>query len=191
MDILNTPVFTMADAKASGLSKDQVYRLISDGSLERAARGIYIRTSEVEPSFTPLAAATAVRPDATLCLTSALVYHRLIDAIPFGCDIALPRGTRFVNGIDYAIWHSFDPSTFTIGRTILSDQPGLTLFTYSPERCIVDTFRMAHQEGFDTAIQALKRWLAKQGSSPTTLLDLVKHFPKAEPSIRQTLKVLL
>ncbi|WP_296137799.1 hypothetical protein [uncultured Tessaracoccus sp.] len=50
----------------------------------------------IDERFASLAAATAVRSEATLCLTSALALHDLADVIPFGTDIALPRGAAAV-----------------------------------------------------------------------------------------------
>jgi hypothetical protein len=73
-------------------------------------------TGSIRP-FAALAAATVVKPAATMCLTSALVYHGLSDAIPFTTDIALSRGTRHPAGFAHVSWHSFDASTFDVGRT--------------------------------------------------------------------------
>ncbi|WP_197512566.1 hypothetical protein [Tessaracoccus coleopterorum] len=75
-----------------------------------------MRPEVLQPAFTALAAATALRDDATLCLTSALVHHDLSDAIPFASDIALPRGTHQPVSLSNVSWHSFDPATFPIGR---------------------------------------------------------------------------
>jgi len=183
--------FTIADAEKHGMSKYQLYRLLSEGVIERAARGIYILPKAIDPALAPLAAATAGRLSSTLCLTSALAFHGMTDAIPFGCDIALPRGTRSIAGVEHAIWHTFNEATFAIGREPLPNDSALQLYIYSPERCIIDAFRLAHQEGQDTATRALKRWLEKKGNSPSTLLDMAKSFPKAEPSLRITLEILL
>ncbi|MDR1183365.1 MAG: type IV toxin-antitoxin system AbiEi family antitoxin domain-containing protein [Coriobacteriales bacterium] len=186
-----TPLFTLADAQSQGMRKDQVYRLLEEGKLERVGRGVFMKPDSIDPSLIALAAATAIRPEATLCLTSALVYHDLVDTIPHGSDIALPRGTRAPAGISHAIWHSFDTRTFSIGRVELQNDAGLHLYVYLPERCIVDVFRLMHLEGQNTAITALKRWLARPGSSAGSLLEMARSFPKAEASLRQTLEVLL
>lgn len=61
---------------------------------------VFVRSVSVEPSLDALAAVSAVRRDATLCLTSALVHHGLRDVAPVDTDIALPRGTRRPAGID-------------------------------------------------------------------------------------------
>lgn len=181
-------VFTLADARASGLRKDQIYEGVDGGAFERIGRGVFVMSGAFDPSLESLAAATAVQPLATLCLTSALVNHGLSDEIPMGTDIALPRGVRHPAGFDHVTWHSFASSTFQIGREVLDGDLGL--FAYSAERTIIDMFRLAHQEGSDTAVTALKRWLRQPGHHPSTLLFMAKSFPKAYPSIRTTLEVL-
>ncbi len=185
------PVFTLSAARAAGLRKDQVYDLLAKGEIERAGRGVYLRPDEIQPAFASLAAATAGREEATLCLTSALVHHDLSDAIPFESDIALPRGTHHPTGFTHIAWHSFDPTTFHIGRDHIDAGNGLTLATYSAERTIVDCFRLMHQEGSDVAYEALRRWLRRRGNSPASLLKVAASLPKAQPRIRQALEALL
>ncbi|WIY83404.1 type IV toxin-antitoxin system AbiEi family antitoxin domain-containing protein [Propionimicrobium sp. PCR01-08-3] len=180
--------FTLADARAAGLRKDQVYQGVEAGEFERVGRGVYVAVGSLDPSLESLAAATAVQPSATMCLTSALVRHDLSDEIPIGTDIALPRGVRHPAGFDHVTWHSFDPTTFQIGREALDENFGL--FTYSPERTVVDVFRLVHQQGSDTAITALKRWLHQPGHHPSALLSMAASFPKVHSSIGSVLEVL-
>jgi predicted transcriptional regulator of viral defense system len=149
---------------------------------------VFVVSGSFDPSLESLAAATAVQPSVTMCVTSALVNHGLSDEIPMGMDIALPRGLRHPAGFDHVTWHSFDPTTFQIGREVLDGSSGLS--AYSVERTIIDMFRLAHQEGSDTAVTALKRWLRQPSHHPSTLLSMAKSFPKAYPSIRTTLEVL-
>ncbi|MDR1392719.1 MAG: hypothetical protein LBJ62_01930 [Bifidobacteriaceae bacterium] len=180
--------FTLADARRAGLRKDQVYKGVLTGDFERIGRGTFIKTDSSDRSLATLAAATAVQGAATLCLTSALAHHGLSDAIPPVMDVALPRGTRHPAGFAHVAWHSFDQATFGIGRDPI-DGPG-GLYCYSPERSIIDAFRLAHREGSDAAVAALKRWLRERGNYPAKLLGLAEAFPKAYPAIRLTLEVL-
>jgi len=182
-------VLTLESARAAGLRKDEVYRMARSGELEKIGRGVYIRSGEVDPAVASLAGATAVKPAATMCLTSALVHHGLSDEIPLATDIALPRGTRFPAGFEHVTWHSFAPETFEIGRIVLSEHPDL--WVYSAERTIVDAFRIAHLEGIDQANEALRRWVRRPGSSPAELLRTAGHFPRTVAAIRQALQVLL
>lgn len=186
-----TPAFTLQDAREAGFTKDQVYSLLKLEEIERVGRGVYIHPHAIDPAFTAIAGATAIQRDSTLCLTSALVHHDLSDMIPFGSDIALPRGVRPPAGFKNVNWRSFDPATFPIGREQVEVGEGITIAIYSSERTIIDAFRLMHLEGSDVAYEALKRWLRRRGSSPASLLNLAKSFPKALPRIRQALEILL
>jgi predicted transcriptional regulator of viral defense system len=175
----------------TGLSKDRVYRMVEAGELERVGHGVYVRPDMIDPTLAPLAAATAVQPAATMCLSSALVHHDLSDVIPFDIDIALPRGTRHPAGFTHVSWHSFDPATFDVGRAAMDAGSGVKLFAYSAERTIVDCFRLMHHEGSEVAYTALRRWVARRGNSPSSLLHVAEAFPKAQPRLRQALEALL
>lgn len=185
------PVFTLEQARVAGLRKDEVYDLLAAEEIERVGRGVYLRPGVIDERFISLAAATAVRSEATLCLTSALAHHDLTEVIPFGTDIALPRGTRHPGGFNHVAWHSFATDTFTLGRETRQVAPGVTIAIYSPERTIIDCFRLAHQEGTETAHEALRRWLRHKGSAPARLLRMADFFPKAKSRLRLALEVLL
>ena len=182
-------VLTLESARAAGLRKDEVYRMARSGELERIGRGVYIRPGELDPAVASLAGATAVKPAATMCLTSALIYHGLSDEIPLETDIALPRGTRFPAGFEHVTWHAFGQATFEVGRTVMSEHPNLRV--YSAERTIVDAFRLAHLESIDQAYEALRRWVGRPASSPAELLRTSGHFPRTVAVIRRALQVLL
>lgn len=185
------PAFTLDGAREAGFSKDQIYTMLDRQKIERVGRGVYVRPDLLPPTFTALAAATALRNDATLCLTSALVHHDLSDAIPFASDIALPRGAHQPAAVTNVSWHSFDPQTFQIGRDHVDAGEGLRVAIYSPERTIIDCFRLMHQEGSDVAYEALRRWIHRRGSTPVHLLKVARAFPKALPRLRQALEVLM
>lgn len=185
------PAFTLEDAREAGLSKAQVYSLLGRDEIERVGRGVYVRPDVIPPALIALAAATALRDNATLCLTSALVHHDLSDEIPFASDIALPRGTHQPAGPANVSWHSFDPKSFQVGREYVDAGEGAEVAIYSAERTIVDCFRLMHQEGSDVAHESLRRWLRRRGNTPARLLKVAGSFPKALPRIRQALEALL
>jgi len=70
-------------------------------------------------------------------------------------------------------------------------EEGLTIGLYSPERTIIDAFRLRHELGADVANEALKRWLRRRGSTPASLLALSRSFPQALPTLSSTLEILL
>ncbi|HST66173.1 MAG TPA: hypothetical protein VLM05_13385, partial [Mycobacteriales bacterium] len=128
---------------------------------------------------------------ATLCLTTALARHGLTDAIPARIDVALPRGHRQPRTRAPVTWHAFASDTFEIGREALSLGKEISIGLYSPERCIVDSFRLRHLEGPETGTEALRRWLRRRGSQPATLLAMARAFPKSETALRSALEILL
>ena len=182
------PAFTFAQARQGGLSERNLRELRELGRLEILARGLYLRSGAANADLLQVAART---PEATLCLRSALARHELIDDIPFEIDLALPRGKRRPTTTAPARWHHFDADTFHLGQGRLSLAGGLSIGLYSPDRCIVDAFRLRHLEGTELAHQSLKAWLRTRHAQPAGLLHLAKSFPKAEPSLRQALELLL
>ena len=184
------PAFTFSQARQSGLSERHLRELRELGRLETIARGIYLR-SDADDADADLLQIAARAPEATMCLRSALARHELIDDIPFEIDVALPRGRRSPSTTAPARWHHFDANTFGLGQDRLDLSGGLSIGLYNPERCIVDAFRLRHVEGTDLAHHALKAWLRTRGSQPAALLSLAASFPKAAPSIRRALELLL
>lgn len=182
--------FTYTQARRAGLSHRSLYGLRDAGAVEVLGRGVYRRSGAeaVEPTL----AEVAVRePRATVCLTSALVHHDLTDAIPPMPDLALPRGRRFPAVGGPVAWHAFAVDTFDLGREGLGVGPSLQIGVYDAERTLIDTFRMRHRQGEDEAYEALRRWLRRRESQPSTLLAMAAHFPRSVAPIRQALTVLL
>lgn len=184
------PVFRWSDAHATGLSDPVLYRLVKQGRIERISHGLY-RLAEVDIADLDLVVIAASSDRATLCLTSALARHDLTDQIPSRIDIALPRGTRAPKVSAPARWHQFAAATFDLGRDVIGLDGEFTIGLYSPERSIVDAYRLRHLEGDELGREALKAWLQRRGSQPSRLLDVAASFPKAEGRLREDLRVLL
>lgn len=184
------PTFSFAQAMELGVTRRELRALLDGGNVERRARGIYVRT-DVPGDEPDLVAITLLAPRATLCLTSALARHALIDDIPPTIDIALPRGTRPPATRLPVTWHRFAASTFDMGREDITID-GCQVGIYSPMRCLVDAFRLRHREGHQQAIAALRNWLRRRGSRPAALVDMAHVIdPRAEAVIRKTLEILL
>lgn len=98
--------------------------LLDHGLIDRVTRGVY-RKSEAGQGH-ELIEVVLVRPEATLCLRSALAYHGLIDENPDRHDLALWRGTRPLDTTVPVAWHQFDraPSPWAAPQSALSRVPG-------------------------------------------------------------------
>ena len=178
-----------AEASQHGLSRAGLYRRARQGQYERIGWGLY-RPTSAAPADEDLIEAAFRRPDATLCLTSALAHHDLIDTIPERHDLAIPRGNREPATRGALRWHRFDAATFDLGR---EGYPiagtDLAIWIYSPERCIADAFRMRGATGYETARDALRTWLAR-GGQPAALATLARQLPRATGPLMNALDIL-
>ena len=176
-------------AQQAGLSRSGLYRAAREGRLERIARGIYLPSGVPSADWDWIEAATR-RPDATICLASALAHHELTDAIPAALDVAIPRGSRIPAGAGAVAWHQFDAATFNIGREEIPI-PGTaqTIGIYSPERSIADAFRLRGEVGYELARDSLKEWL-RRGGKPARLIEIASQLPRAKSPILQALDAL-
>lgn len=179
---------TPSTAARDGLSRSGLYRAAREGRYERIARGMYLPVGTVA-DWDWLEAATR-RADATICLTAALAQHDLIDAIPAALDVAIPRGARIPATNGAIAWHSFDKSTFEIGRDRIPI-PGAeqTIGLYSAERTIADAFRLRGELGYEIARDALKEWL-RRGGKPARLLKIATKLPRAKGPVLSALDAL-
>jgi hypothetical protein len=175
-----------------GMSKYRLYELANSGELEQIAPGHFIHPGVLDDTTAGLASIALRNPKATLCLLSALALHDLTDEIPRQPNVALPRGDRTLETRFLSIcWHQFDRETFELGREPYLLLDDIHIGLYSPERTIIDAFRLRHLLGPDVAVGALKRWLQQRKSSPAELLGLARFFPTALPYLRSTLEILL
>lgn len=171
------------------MSRSSLYRAASAGRMERIARGVYRPTDEPQADWDWLEASTR-RPDATVCLTSALAHHDLTDVIPAALDVAIPRGARSPAGGAAIAWHHFDRATFDIGREqIVIPGTDQSIGIYSPERSIVDAFRLRGEVGYELGRDALKEWL-DGGGQPARLMEVASPMPRAKSPILHALEML-
>jgi predicted transcriptional regulator of viral defense system len=181
--------FTYGQALSAGLTRHQLYARRDSGELEMVGRGLFRRPTAKLADYDLIEAARRA-PQATICLLSALARHNLTDAIPARHDIALPRGAWHPHITAPITWHSFDRSTFRVGRTTVAVDDETIIGLYDAPRTIIDTYRLRNALGADTAHEALRRWL-RQGGQPSTLLEIAEAFPRVRTSIRTALEVLL
>ena len=182
--------FSRSEALEAGLSDWTLSRMHAEGLLDRPGRGRYIKVTGAtsDPDLLVIAGRSSA---ATLCLRSALFRHGLSDDIPRLIDIALPAGTR-PPSLDLPVaWHRFAASTFDLGRSRMDLGAGFGIGLYSPERCIVDAFRLRRLEGPELGNEALRRWLSRTGAQPARLLALAASFPRTQRPLRSALEILL
>jgi len=183
--------FSQSEASRAGIDSRQLYRLLEKQQIERISRGLYRRT-DLPIVDLDLAEIAGRRPDATICLESALARFDLIDAIPSRTDVAIPRGQKPARTQAPVAWHLFDRATFHIERIgIETGDEGQSIGLYSAERSIVDAFRLRGTAGYETGIEALRNWLKRPGSQPAKLFVIARSLPRAMGPLRTALEILL
>jgi predicted transcriptional regulator of viral defense system len=191
--------FTHGQARDQAhLSDRQLRQSVASGWVERLDRGLYRRldvlnpasSADIPPADVGLLVIARRASMATLCLGTALARYGLTDEIPESIDIALPRGCHRPTIAVPVTWHLFDPPTFLIGRRLLPLDTETNIGIYSPERCIIDAFRLAHLEGREQAVEALKRWLRHPTATPASLMEMARRIPRAERALHDALVIL-
>lgn len=185
--------FTTSEAVRCGVSTRSLYRLVDSGQLEKVGHGLYLLPdSPVMGADLDLVETAIKSPMATICLTSALAHHDLIDEIPAAIDLALPRGKTPPALTAPVRWHSFDRRSFELDRAMITiEGSDLKLGLYSAERSIVDAYRLRAVVGYTTATESLRNWLKRTGASPARLLQIAERLPRAMGPLREALDVLL
>ncbi len=179
---------TMAPERAS-MSRAAFYRAARKGEFERIARGIYLPADAPPVDFDQIEAAVR-RADATICLTSALAQHDLIDTIPASLHIAIQSRSRIPATEGAITWHQFDRATFELGRELIPIAgTDMTIGRYTAERSIADAFRLRGEIGYEIARDAMKEWL-RRGGKPAQLLELAERLPRAKRPLLTALELL-
>ena len=166
-----------------------MYRAAERGELVRIAPGIFLPADATAADWEWVEAASR-RPESTICLTSALAYHDLIDEIPATLDVAVHRGAYTPTGSSAITWHHFDKATFDLGReqiTIPGTEQRIGL--YSAARSIADAFRLRGAVGYELPLEALKEWL-RRGGKPAHLVALATQLPRAKGPLLNALETL-
>ncbi|MFW0774963.1 type IV toxin-antitoxin system AbiEi family antitoxin domain-containing protein [Paenarthrobacter nitroguajacolicus] len=184
--------FTVKDASRYGVPKASLYRLRDSGFIEQIGPGLYMAAANLDTDLDLIEAAHKA-PLATLCLNSALAHYGLIDEIPSSIDLALPRGKTPPQVSSPVTWHLFDKATFDLGRSMIPIEgaESAEIGIYSPERSIVDAFRLRASTGYETGIEALRNWLKRPDSQPARLAQLASFLPRSSGPLRRALEVLL
>lgn len=145
---------------SAGINRSVLSRMLDKGLLERSARGLYMTPEADVTEHQSLAEAVRLVPHSVVCLLSALRFHDLSTAAPHEVWLALPRGARrpslrsppirVVSISRPAFDHGVD--VHPIGS--------VSVPVTSPERTVADCFKFRSTVGLDTAIEALRDYLA-------------------------------
>lgn len=164
-----------SEAIASGIHPRILYELRDSGQLESLMKGVYALPGLPgiqQPDFVMIAKKV---PSGIICLVSALYFHGLTVQIPRWVDVAL-RQSYHPPTITYppVQFHWFSDAVFKSGIET-HDMGRVTVKIYSPEKSIVDCFRLRRKVGVDVAVDALKSYWKKGGGDLSLLRSLAEE----------------
>jgi predicted transcriptional regulator of viral defense system len=149
------------DLDSHGISRSQLSRLVSEGLVNRQARGIYVAaTHELTASHTLALVAKRV-PEAVFCLLTALRFHELTTQSPAEVWIALPEKARRPT-LDYPRLRvaRFSGAALTEGIEEHLVE-GVNIRVYSAAKTVADCFKYRSKVGIDVAVEALRDFSRK------------------------------
>jgi predicted transcriptional regulator of viral defense system len=140
----------------AGIHRQVLTRLVSEGQIERIARGVYRLADQPITEHHGLAIAAAAVPQGVICLLSALQYHGLGTQLPSEVWIALDRRAwrpklaypplRVVRFTGAALTQGIQSHTIE-GREVR---------VYSVAKTLADCFKYRNKIGLDVALEALR-----------------------------------
>jgi predicted transcriptional regulator of viral defense system len=169
--------FRVSEAVAAGVSSTTLHRLRQKGELATVARGVVQLPEAGTGMLSGLAVVSARVPRGTICLNSALAFWDLTDEVPAQVHVAVPRGAHrpSVDRPSTRV-HVFAAGTYEVDRRQARTDADEPFWIYSPERSVVDAIRMGRWIGHDTALHALRRYMARRGASPARLAELAREL---------------
>lgn len=157
-------------ARAAGVHPRTLAAMVEEGVIERLSRGLYRLTDAPPVSEPDLVVAAIKAPAAVVCLISALDFHELTTQIPHRVDLALPPGARTPK-LDHPPIrvYRFSGPSMTEGVEE-HDIGGTPVRIFNAPKTVADCFKFRNRIGNDVAVEALRAYLRRRGSSVDDLL---------------------
>ena len=168
-------IMRTSEVIALGIHSRVLYELRDSGQLDCLMKGVYALSGLPgidQPDFATIA---KKMPSGIICLVSALYFHELTVQIPRWVDVALLQGYHPPT-ITYppVQFHWYSDAVFKSGVET-HDMGGIKVKIYSPEKSIVDCFRLRRKVGVDVAVEALKNYWKKGKINLNLLRNLAKE----------------
>jgi predicted transcriptional regulator of viral defense system len=142
-----------------GISREYLRTLLARGIVERVGRGLYRPPNGELTPYHSLAEASRRVPRGTVCLLSALRFHRVTTQAPFEVWMAVDRSAWHPRITDFPLrLVTFSGLALTEG---IEDHQveGVPVRVYSLAKTVADCFRFRNKIGLDVALEALRESL--------------------------------
>jgi predicted transcriptional regulator of viral defense system len=139
-----------------GISRTTLQRMVEEGELYRASRGVYRLAEGPVSGHASLVEVHKRIPKGVVCLLSALAFHEIGTQLPRAVWIAVDfkAWKPVVKGLPVRIVR-FSGSALTEGIE-RHEVEGVLLPIYSPAKTVADCFKYRNKIGIDVAVEALR-----------------------------------
>ncbi len=157
-------------ARARGVHPRTLSQMVDGGQLIRISRGVY-QLRESAAGDPDLAVVALKVPKGVVCLISALAIHELTTQIPHAVHVAVPHGTTPPKLSHPPVrYYRFSDASIAAGAEE-REVGGATIRVFDAPKSVTDCFKFRNKVGMDVAVEALRAYLRRRGSSVDALLS--------------------
>ena len=157
-----------------GIARYRLRELVEAGWLEKAGRGLYMKTDADITEHQSLVEVAARCPKAVFCLLTALRFHDLTSENPQPLYILLPKGwqrPRLAKPTLDVSWASGESYSEGIHERIIN---GVPVKITTPAKTVIDCFKYRSSVGIPLAVEALREVWQKRLATADELWRLAK-----------------
>jgi len=142
-----------------GIPRSTLQRLLRDGEVERAARGLYTLPGHLLGEHQSLLEVSKQIPEGVICVLSALAFHGIGTQLPHEVWVAIGTKARspIVRQVAVRVVR-FSPES--LGYGVEHHRiGGAELRVTSPAKTVADCFKYRNKVGLEVAVEALQEAL--------------------------------
>lgn len=154
---------TPRELAGQGIHSQTLTRLVTEGAIERIARGVYRLAEQPVTESHALAIAAVAVPNGVICLLSALQFHGIGTQLPSQVWMALDRRAWKPNPT-YPPLRIFRYTGKALSAGVEVHRiEGRPVRVYGVAKTLADCFKYRNKVGIDVAMEALRAaWRAKR-----------------------------
>ena len=169
-------VIRTRDIAQHGFNRNHLIKMVDNGVLLRAARGVYTLADFDVTESHSLVEATQIQSNGVVCLLSALSFHNIGTQLPHQIWLAVPYGSWISNRQTVPVRHiTMRPNIHQLGIET-HDLEGVPVPIYSIAKTVADCFKFRNKVGLDVALEALKEVLRSKLCTRDEIFTFAKQL---------------
>ena len=184
----NGGIAKLSALTSAGVPKEKIYKLCSDGFIQRVRQGYYQLADELILSDEQVIASTI--PEATISMESALFRYGYSDFMPRVWSVTVPRSAsrRLNTSVPMKVYYVKD-DIYDLGRTTITEN-GVTFAIYDRERTICDMFKHRGKVDNEMFSKAVNAYANDTNKNLIALSDYAKKL-RVYKKVMELMEVLL